>query len=88
MPRIAYVAFAASCLTGCVAVWGRAYDVDAASPSAVSIKYDAHFTSASNVQKVAQAKCGRYDEVAISRGESTSLWGITTADFACVNRQQ
>jgi hypothetical protein len=88
MTRLASVVFAAIALAGCVAVWGRAYDIDAADSGAVAIKYDAHFTSAGNVLQVAQASCERYDKVAISREESTSLWGITTARFDCIGRQQ
>ncbi len=88
MTRLACVVLAAISLAGCVAVWGGAYDIDAADAASVAIKYDAHFTSAGNIRQVAQASCERYDKVAVSRQELTSLWGITTARFACVERQQ
>lgn len=88
MTRFAFAIIAALSLAGCVAVWGRAYDVEAADAKAVDIKYDAHFTSADNIKRVAQSSCDEYDKVAVAQQESTSVWGITTARFACVMRQQ
>ncbi len=88
MSRIVCAVVAALSLAGCVAVWGGAYDVDSADPTSVAIKYDAHFTSVGNIERVAQTSCGRFDKVAVSEAESTSLWGITTARFACIAHQQ
>jgi hypothetical protein len=78
---------AAIALAGCVAVWGGAYEVESADAQAVIIKYDGHFTSADKIRGVAQANCSRYGEDAIPQRESTSVWGLTTAGFACVTQQ-
>jgi hypothetical protein len=82
------LAFAiAVALTGCVAVWGRGYNVEAANSASVTIKYDRHFSSLSEVEAVANASCGGFGKHQVSRGESTSPWGLTTVTFACVEQQ-
>jgi hypothetical protein len=71
-------------LTGCVAVWMRGYNVESESSDAVTIKYDHHFASPGDVAMVAEASCERFGKRAASTAESTSLWGLTTVRFVCV----
>jgi hypothetical protein len=73
-------------LTGCVAVWMSGYKVEVESSDAVTIKYDHHFASLNDVAMVAEASCERFGKRAVSTGGSTSIWGLTTVRFACVER--
>jgi hypothetical protein len=83
MSKTIAVILIALALGGCVAVWGRAYEIEAADADAVTIKYDGHFTSSENIQTVAQASCAPYGRSAVPQGETTSFWGLTTANFTC-----
>jgi predicted small secreted protein len=74
-------------LTGCVAVWGAGYEIQNQNADAITIQYDTHFASLAEVQKVAQANCDAYDKDAVQRGQSESMWGISTVSFACANRK-
>lgn len=84
MSRTTLLIFIALALSGCVAVWGHAYNIESQDADSIIIKYDRHFASSGDVQNVAQASCARYGKDAASQGESTSIWGLTTVPFACV----
>jgi hypothetical protein len=73
-------------LTGWVAVWMSGYKVERENSDAVTIKYDHHFASPSDVAMVAEAGCERFGKRALPTGGSTSIWGLTTERFACVER--
>ncbi len=81
------VVLAAILLSGCVAVWGRSYEIESETSEAVTIKYDRNFTDLQEVKKVAQANCAEIGKDAVERGETTSIWRITTVDFGCVKRR-
>ena len=71
-------------LSGCVVVWGRAYEVEAETSESITIEYDTNFTSLADVQQVAQASCGTHDKRAVFRDQSMNIWHLTTANFDCV----
>lgn len=73
-------------LSGCVLVWGRAYEVEAETSEWITIKYDTTFTSLPDVQQVAQASCATHDKRAVFRNQSVNIWHLTTANFDCVTR--
>jgi len=87
MSKVVIAAAIALTLCGCVAVWGRAYNIESANSDSVVIKYDGHFTSPGAVQNVAQARCAQRGRNAVSQGESTSIWGLTTVSFTCTERR-
>ncbi len=70
-------------LPGCVAAWGRSYDIDAESPDMVVLKYDSHFTSAAAMAGVARHECARYGRNARFFAHSHSLWQIETVAYGC-----
>jgi hypothetical protein len=71
-------------LSGCVVVWGRAYEVEAETSEWITIKYDTTFTSLADVQQVAQARCDTHRKRAVFRDQSLNIWHLTTANFDCV----
>jgi hypothetical protein len=83
MLRAILIVLAINTLVGCVAVWGRAYQIGAETANSVTIKYDGHFTSSGNVDRVAQASCQKFGKAAAKQDESTSIWGLTTVVFTC-----
>ncbi len=70
-------------LPGCVAAWGRSYDIDAESPDMVVLKYDSHFTSAADMARVARRECARYGRTPRFFAHSHSLWQIETVTYGC-----
>ena len=86
MQRSMLVIALAVMLSGCVAVWMSGYQVASETSDAITIKYDHHFASLSDVSMVAEASCERFDKRALSTGGSTSMWGLTTVKFSCVKR--
>ena len=84
--RFAAVVLASTLMSGCVAVWGQSYHVSFRSPDSVQINYDRHFGSLDEITGVAQGICGEYSKNAAFQRESTNMWGITSASFACKAR--
>ncbi len=83
MFRTALIILIMNTLVGCVAVWGRAYEIEAATANSVTIKYDGHFTSSREVNQVAETSCRKFNKAPAKQTESTSVWGLTTVAFAC-----
>ncbi len=75
-------------LTGCVAVWGSGYNIEAANSASVTIKYDRHFSSRGDVEAAANANCSQFGKHPVSRGELTSAWGLTTVTFDCIEQRR
>jgi hypothetical protein len=73
-------------LTGCVIVWGRAYEIEAETSEWITIKYDSNFTSLADIQGLAQASCDTHDKRAVFRDQSTNILHLTTVDFDCTAR--
>jgi len=71
-------------LSGCVVVWGRAYEVEAESSEWITIKYDSNFTTLDDIQHVAQASCDSHNKRAVMRDQSMSILHLTTVDFDCI----
>jgi len=74
-------------LSGCVAVWGRAYEVEFQSADAVILKYDGPYIERIDVVKVGQESCAKYGKDAAVKSEETSMWNITTISFDCAARK-
>jgi len=70
-------------LSGCVLVWGGAYEVEAETSDWITIKYDSNFTSLADMQQLADASCAVHDKRATMRDQSTSVWHLTTVTFDC-----
>ena len=87
MHKITPILLLSIALTGCVAIWGAGYEIQSQGADSITIKYDEHFASLSEIQKVAQANCDAYDKDAVKRAETASPWGITTVSFACAKRK-
>ena len=83
MSKAALIILVATALTGCVAVWGSAYKVEAADENSVTIKYDGHFTSSTNVHNVAEANCQKFGKSPVKQDESKTIWGLTSVVFVC-----
>jgi PBP1b-binding outer membrane lipoprotein LpoB len=88
MSKVAVILGLALVLSGCVVVWGRAYEIEAETSEWITIKYDSNFTSLPDIQQVAQASCDAHDKHAVFRDQSTSILHLTTVDFDCVTKQQ
>lgn len=84
--KAASLALIALALTGCVAVWGQAYDIEQATSESVTIRYDRNFATLDEVDKIARKNCAESGKMAVEQHESTSVWRITTVSFNCVQR--
>jgi len=83
MKVLAIAVALAALLSGCVVVWGRAYEVEAETSEWITIKYDSNFTSLGEVEQVAQESCNAHRRRAVVRDQSMSLWHLTTVTFDC-----
>jgi hypothetical protein len=83
LSKAALISLTSFVLSGCVAVWGGAYEIESQSADAVIIKYDGHFIERGAVDEIAQKQCAPYGRRAERKSVSTSLWGISTAVFDC-----
>jgi hypothetical protein len=86
MRKVAISLGLALMLSGCVIVWGRAYEIEAETSQWITIKYDSNFTSLADIQQVAQTSCGTHDKRAVFRDQSTNIVHLTTVDFDCTAR--
>lgn len=84
MHKLAAIVAMAVALSGCVAVWGRPYEVETQTSESVTLKYDRNFASLGDVEKVAQANCAELGKSAVKKNETTSIWRISTVTFDCV----
>ena len=84
MRRAVAMAMMLTALAGCIAVWGRGYDIEDETSESITIKFDEHFADLSDVEVVAREHCGRYRKTAVLRERTKSMWGITTLDFGCL----
>ena len=83
MKNVMVAAGLAALLSGCVVVWGRAYEVEAETSEWITIKYDTTFASLAEIQQVAQASCDIHGKRAVFRDQSMNIWHLTTANFDC-----
>lgn len=70
-------------LTGCAVAWGKAYKVEFASPSSITINFDPSLTNMGRVQGVAQEHCAKYGKNAVPGEHQNSHWGLRTTSFVC-----
>jgi hypothetical protein len=73
-------------LCGCVLVWGKAYHVEFASSTSVTIEFDPAFTDIGYVQNVAQASCAEYGRDAVPDFVTRGMSGLTDATYWCRDR--
>jgi len=73
-------------LGGCVAVWGKTYNVEFSNSSSVTIQYSTSFTDSGYVQAVAQASCSQYGKDAVPGSWNDSGIGLRTQTYLCVTR--
>ncbi len=73
-------------LSGCVAVWGSAYNIEAESDTGVTITYDPSLTSSGAIEAVAAQECGRYQKVAVPKSQTFSAWALARISFVCDTR--
>lgn len=86
MKNLAVAVALVAALSGCVAVWGRAYNVEAETSEWITIKYDTTFASLAEIQQVAQASCDTHSKRAVYRDQSMNILHLTTANFDCVGK--
>lgn len=78
-----YVALLLLPLSGCVAVWGGSYDIKSQDEQGIKIQYDVNFTDLVKVEALAAAHCAEQGKNAALQSDKRSMWGISTASFAC-----
>jgi hypothetical protein len=83
MKRSVRALFPLLLLGGCVAMWGQAFNIRDNSPDAITIQYDANFTTPKAMQKLAQEHCARYGKKASLKSDSRNLVHIDTAIYEC-----
>lgn len=77
----------AAALGGCVAAWGKAYNVEFANSSSITIAYDRMFTNMGQLQHVAQEHCDKYGKDAVPQAAiGGGGGGIPTVSYRCINR--
>jgi len=81
------VAVLSGTLTGCVAVWGSSYHVEAVSPTSTTIRYDAALMDSRTVVAHANEICGQYQKVAVPKSQRLGVvlpgGSIAEIIFAC-----
>lgn len=79
----AVVIVAAFSLSACAVAWRNTYNIESATPSAVTIAYDASLTSSHAIVGVANQSCSQFDKVAVPKSQTRSGWGIERIFFVC-----
>ena len=70
-------------LTGCIAVWGKSYNVDAATPDYIQVNYDDSVINYPLMLQEVRSHCARYDKVARNDTTIRNYWGITMSIYLC-----
>ncbi len=71
-------------LSGCVAIWGQSYNIDAATEDYVQVNYDASVINYQAMLSEIQAHCAQYDKDYVNDSTIVNGWSITMAVYRCV----
>jgi hypothetical protein len=72
--------------TGCVAVWGKSYNIALANSRSVVIEYDRMVANMPVMLQAAQTECDKYGKDAVLRNVSTGNLGILVNTYRCETR--
>ena len=72
-------------LSGCVAVWGSAYQVESQTPDGMVVHYDTHFIDDTEIEKLAHDHCQTYSKTALLQSHDVDVMNISTDIFLCKN---
>ncbi len=70
-------------LSGCVAKWGKSYNVAMANSRSVVIEYDPLVVNLPAMLQSAQAECSKYGKDAVLDSRDTGNWGIKVNTYRC-----
>lgn len=74
-------------LSGCVAVWGKSYNVATANEQFIQINYDSSVdVNYVEIFAIAKEHCGKFDKDFVNDSTVTNGWGITYAIYKCIDR--
>lgn len=74
-------------LTGCVAVWGKSYNVAMSNSRSVVIEYDRVVANMPAMLQAAQAECDKYKKDAVLDNVSTGNLSILVNTYRCETRK-
>lgn len=73
-------------LSGCVAVWGKSYNVAMSNSRSVVIEYDRVVANMPAMLQTAQAECDKYEKDAVLDSVSGGNMGIRVNTYRCETR--
>lgn len=80
------VLLSAALLSGCVAVWGKSYNIALANSRSVVIEYDPTVVNLPSLLGAAQGNCEKYGKDAVLHSVSSGNLGIKVNTFRCETR--
>ena len=72
-------------LGSCVAVWGKAYQVESQTPEAIVIHYDTNFIDNAEIEKLASDHCHANGKTALLQEHDKNMLNLSTDNFLCKN---
>lgn len=85
--RISLLIFFLVVLTGCVAVWGKSYNVAISNSRSVAIEYDRVVANVTAMLQAVQSKCEKYKKDAVLDNVSTANLSILVNTNRCETRK-
>ena len=73
-------------LTGCVAKWGKSYNVAMANSRSVVIEYDPLVVNLPAMLNAAQTECNKYGKDAVLKSTTSGNLGIKVHTYRCETR--
>jgi len=73
-------------LNGCVAKWGKSYNVAMSNSRSVVIEYDPLVVNVPAMLNDAQAACNKYGKDAVLKSKDTGNFGIRVNTYRCETR--
>ncbi len=70
-------------VTGCVAVWGKSYNVALSNSRSVVIEYDPAVINLPSMLKAAQDECSKFGKAAVLDSTSRGNLGILVNTYRC-----
>lgn len=84
--RVVLLAAVSLTLAGCVAKWGRSFNVALANSNTVVVEYDPVVVDMPALLRAAQAECEKFGKDAVSDYSGRGNLGIVVAYFRCEKR--